>query len=122
MILKIIGGLILWLLPIILVFPVAILLPLQEAAMPKATSVERLPFDEARAYLENEINTVDVAAAIGPSVAAINVGVPRDSASPFGNTPPELLPPELKELLPYLDEEVPQQQGSGSGFVVSLNG
>ena len=122
MILKIIGGLILWLLPVILVFPAAIFLPMQEAAMPRATSVERLPFDEARAFLENEVNTVDVAAAIGPSVAAINVGVPRDSASRFGDTPPELLPPELKELLPYLDEEVPQQQGSGSGFVVSLNG
>ena len=44
MIFKLIGGLIFWLLPIILVFPAAVFLPQQEAAMPKATSVERIPF------------------------------------------------------------------------------
>ena len=119
-IIKVIGGLILWLLPIFLVFPAAILLPEQEAAQPETSLEERFPFDEPRAFLENELNTVDVVSAIGPSVAAISVSVPEDGFTPFGNTPPELLPPELRELLPYLDGEVPLQQGSGSGFVVNL--
>jgi len=51
-------------------------------------------------------------------VAAINVSVPGDGVTAFGDTPPELLPPELRDLLPYLGDEVPLQQGSGSGFVV----
>ncbi len=120
MIVRAIGGLILWLLPIFLVFPAAIPLPEQEAAQPKTSIEKRLPFDETRAFLENELNTVDVVSAIGPSVAAINVSVPGDGFTPFGNTPPDLLPPEFRELLPYLDDEVPLRQGSGSGFVVNL--
>jgi S1-C subfamily serine protease len=119
MINRVIGGFILWLLPFFLVIPAAIFLPEQEAAQPKTSIEKQLPFNETRAFLENELNTVDVISAIGPSVAAINVSVPEDGVAPFGNTPPELLPPEFRELLPYLDE-VPLRQGSGSGFVVNV--
>ena len=120
MIIKIVGGLIFWLLSILLVFPAAFLLPEQETSQPATSIRQSVPFDETTAFLENELNTVDVVSAIGPSVAAINVSVPGDGAAPFGDTPPELLPPELRDLLPYLDDDLPQQQGSGSGFVVNL--
>lgn len=120
MIIKVLGGLILWMLPILMVLPATILLREQETAQLETPTVKQLPFDETRAFLENEQNTVDVVSAIGPSVAAISVGVPEDGFTPFGNTPPEQLPPRLRELLPYLDDEVPLQQGSGSGFVVDL--
>ena len=120
MILKLIGSLVFWLLSILLIFPAATLLPEQETSQPATSIKQSVPFDETKAFLENELNTVDVVSAIGPSVAAINVGVPGDGVTPFGDTPPELLPPELQELLPYLDDDLPQQQGSGSGFVVNL--
>ena len=120
MIFKLIGSLIFWLLSTLFVFPAAILLPEQETSQPATSIRQSVPFDETRAFLENELNTVDVVSAIGPSVAAINVGVPGDGVTPFGDTPPELLPPELQELLPYLNDDLPQQQGSGSGFVVNL--
>ncbi len=120
MIVRAIGALILLLLPILLVFPEAIPLPEQETARPEAPIEKPLPFDETRAFLENELNTVDVVSAIGPSVAAINVSVPGNGFTPFDNTPPDLLPPEFRELLPYLDDEVPLRQGSGSGFVINL--
>ncbi|MFL7838756.1 MAG: S1C family serine protease [Candidatus Promineifilaceae bacterium] len=120
MISKLIGGFILWLAPVLLFVPAALLLPEEGTAKTKPSAMAIPPFNESQALLENELNTVDVVTAIGPSVAAINVSVPGNGFMPFGNTPPELLPPQFRELLPYLDDEAPVQQGSGSGFVVDL--
>jgi hypothetical protein len=59
MIVKVIGGLIIWLLPIFLVFPAALPLVEQEATQSETSIAEILPFNESRAFLENELNTVD---------------------------------------------------------------
>lgn len=41
---------------------------------------------------------------------------------PFENIPPDRLPPEFRDLLPFLEEEVPTMQSAGSGFVIDLEG
>ncbi|UCC54366.1 MAG: trypsin-like peptidase domain-containing protein [Anaerolineaceae bacterium] len=41
---------------------------------------------------------------------------------PFENIPPDKLPPEFRDLLPFLDEEIPVRQSAGSGFLVDFKG
>jgi S1-C subfamily serine protease len=37
---------------------------------------------------------------------------------PFANIPADQIPPEFRDLLPFLGEEVPRQQSAGSGFLI----
>ncbi|MGD9093467.1 MAG: trypsin-like peptidase domain-containing protein [Anaerolineales bacterium] len=75
-------------------------------------------FNEEEAFLADEQNTVDIVNAFGHSVVAINVTVQGEVMRPFANIPPDQLPPEFRDLLPFLDEEVPMRQSAGSGFVI----
>lgn len=78
--------------------------------------------DEPEAFLADEQNTVDVVNAFGPAVAAINVTVQGEAMRPFEDIPPDQLPPEFRDLLPFLEEEIPLQQSAGSGFLIDLDG
>ncbi len=76
--------------------------------------------DRAASLLQDERNTIDVVAAYGPSVVAVNVEVRGERVSPWENILP-YLPPEFRQYLP--DPSAPQvQQSSGSGFVIDQEG
>lgn len=75
-------------------------------------------FNEPEALLANEKNTIDVVNAFGPSVVAINVTVQGEPMRPFANVPADQIPPQFRDLLPFLDEEIPSQQSAGSGFLI----
>jgi len=77
---------------------------------------------EPEAFLANEQNTIDVVNAFGPSVVAINVTLQGEAMHPFENISPDQLPPEFRDLLPFLDEETPTQQSAGSGFLIDVKG
>jgi S1-C subfamily serine protease len=77
-------------------------------------------FNEPEAFLADEQNTIDVVNEFGPSVVAINVTVRGESMRPFEDIPPDQLPPEFRDLLPFLDEEIPMRQSAGSGFLIDL--
>ena len=79
-------------------------------------------FDEPEALLANEENTIDVVQKFGPSVVAINVNIQGEAMRPFEDIPADQLPPEFRDLLPFLDEEVPIRQSAGSGFLISVDG
>jgi S1-C subfamily serine protease len=81
-------------------------------------SNQPVAFDEPLALLASEQNTIDVVNEFGPSVVAINVSVQGEAMRPFENVPPEQLPPEFRDILPFLDEEVPTRQSAGSGFLI----
>jgi serine protease Do len=85
---------------------------------PKPTVEVSETFNEPEAFLENELNTVEVVNAFGPSVVAINVILQGEPMQPFANVPKDQLPPDFQDLLPFLDEEVPMQQSAGSGFLI----
>jgi S1-C subfamily serine protease len=78
-------------------------------------------FNEPEALLADEQNTIDVVGTFGPNVVAINVTMLGEAMRPFPNVPPDMLPPEIRDLLPYLDEEIPIQQSSGSGFLIDAH-
>lgn len=44
-------------------------------------------FNEPEAFLENELNTVEIVNAFGPSVVAINVILQGEPMRPFANVP-----------------------------------
>ncbi|MFO7545055.1 MAG: trypsin-like peptidase domain-containing protein [Trueperaceae bacterium] len=74
----------------------------------------------ATSLLEDERNTIDVVAAYGPSVVAVNVEVRGERVSPFEDVLP-YLPPEFRRFFPDLSgPEV--RQSSGSGFVIDDHG
>jgi S1-C subfamily serine protease len=75
-------------------------------------------FDESAAFLANEQNTIDVVNAFGPSVVAINVTIQGEPMRPFADIPEDQLPQDFRDLLPFLDEEIPMQQSAGSGFLI----
>jgi serine protease Do len=79
-------------------------------------------FNEFESFLANEQNTVDIVNAFGPSVVAINVSVQGEAMRPFEDVPQEQLPPEFRDLLPFLDEEIPIRQSAGSGFLIDVKG
>jgi S1-C subfamily serine protease len=79
-------------------------------------------FSEPEAFLADEQNTVDVVNTFGPSVVAINVIVQGEAMQPFADIPPDQLPPGFRDLLPFLDEEIPMNQGAGSGFLIESKG
>lgn len=75
-------------------------------------------FVEPAAFIENEQNTIDVVNEFGPSVVAINVTIQGEPMRPFANVPEDQLPEDFRDLLPFLDEEIPMQQSAGSGFLI----
>ena len=91
----------------------------REAETGAGTWVE--PLNEAEAFLADEKNTVEVVNAYGPSVAAINVSILGEAMRPFEDIPPDRLPPEFRDLLPFLDEETPTRQSAGSGFLIDVD-
>ena len=93
--------------------------PVDRAAAP-AEAVETLK--ESEAFLADEQNTVDVVNVFGPAVAAINVTVQGEAMRPFEDIPPDQLPPEFRDLLPFLEDEIPSQQSAGSGFLIDVEG
>lgn len=84
--------------------------------------------DENQALLQNELNTIEVIETYGPSVVAVNVEVSGQMVNPFGNQDFfDQIPEQFRDLIPEPDApegdlEEFQQQGSGSGFVVSDDG
>ncbi len=86
----------------------------------EATTEGLEAFNETDAFLADEQNTVDIVNEFGPSVVAINVRVQGEAMRPFENVPPDQLPPEFRDLLPFLDEEIPTQQSAGSGFLINV--
>lgn len=79
-------------------------------------------FDEGSALLADEQNTIDIINSVGPSVVAINVTVAGEPMLPFEDVPAEQLPQEFQDILPFLDEERPLRQSSGSGFLIEPEG
>lgn len=77
------------------------------------------PFDESTSFLANEQNTIEVVNSFGPSVVAINVTIQGEPMRPFANVPEDQLPQDFRDLLPFLDEEIPMQQSAGSGFLIN---
>ena len=85
-----------------------------------ATAEALESFSEPEAFLADEQNTVDIVDAFGPSVVAINVSVQGEAMRPFENIPADQLPPGFRDLLPFLDEEIPIRQSAGSGFLITI--
>ena len=115
-------GQLLWL----LLVPLLLLAACSNTVVPTdrtEATVEMLEtFNEPKAFLADEQNTVEVVNAFGPSVVAINVIVQGEAMRPFANIPADQLPPEFRDLLPFLDEEIPTQQSAGSGFLIEAKG
>jgi S1-C subfamily serine protease len=80
------------------------------------------PIDEANAQLAYERNTIEVVRAIGGSVVAVNVSVRGEAMLPFENVPPDEVPEQFRDLLPFLRESTPTRQSAGSGFVIDVDG
>ncbi len=75
-------------------------------------------FNETSALLADEQNTINIVNDFGPSVVAINVSVAGEPMLPFAGIPEDQIPQEFQDLLPFLEEERPVQQSSGSGFLI----
>jgi S1-C subfamily serine protease len=102
-----------------------ILVACNASAVPKQDQPPAEAFDsfiEADAFLANELNTIDVVNEFGPSVVAINVTIQGEPMQPFANVPTDQIPPQFRDLLPFLEEEVPTQQSAGSGFLIDAKG
>lgn len=89
---------------------------------PEPTVVLLETFNEPEAFLADEQNTVDVVNSIGPSVVAINVILLGEPMRPFADVPPDQLPPDFRDLLPFLGEQIPKRQSAGSGFLIDPEG
>ncbi len=75
-----------------------------------------------KCLLADEANTIDIVHEFGPSVVAINVNVQGEAVRPFADIPADQLPSEFRDLLPYLDDEIPISQSAGSGFLIDVDG
>lgn len=101
---------------------------LAQQATPPAAAQPAAPATPAAApatvpapvLLVDEQNTVDVVKTYGDSVVAINVRVQGQLVNPFGNIPPESLPPAFRQFLQPQQQQL--QQSSGSGFVIDEAG
>jgi serine protease Do len=89
-----------------------------ETTTTEATTVGVQPIDENAALLEDEENTISVIDTFGNSVVAINISIRGEVIDPFAELQDQL-PPGFQ--LPQ-GEDVPLQQGTGSGFVVDEQG
>ena len=77
------------------------------------------PPDRASSLLQDEMNTIEVVNALGPSVVAVNVEVRGERIDPWSQILPNL-PEQFRQLIPM--NPVPQvRQSSGSGFVIDEN-
>ncbi len=90
-------------------------------------------FNQNRAFLEDEQNTIGIVQAVGNSVVAIRVESPSTGiGNMLGDVPLDQIPPQFRDFfnLPPAGEEdqegeVPQGRpdiGSGSGFVINTDG
>ncbi len=95
------------------------IVPIDQAV---ATDEAPEPFSEPKAFLADEQNTVEIVNAFGPAVVAINVTIRGEAMRPFEGFAPDQLPPEFRDLLPFLDDEVPTSQSAGSGFQIDVEG
>ena len=86
----------------------------------EATTVALETFSETEAFLADEKNTIDIVNEFGSLVVAINVSVQGKAMRPFQDIPADELPPEFRDLLPFLDEEIPIRQSAGSGFLIDI--
>ncbi len=101
---------------------------------PASAQADNQGFNQARAFLEDEQNTIGIVQAVGNSVVAIRVESPATGiGNVFGDVPLEQIPPQFRDFfnLPQQDdEEAPDGQtpqprpdiGSGSGFVIDQEG
>lgn len=81
------------------------------------------PGVDTSGLMPDEANTVQVVAMRGDSVVAVNVKVAGRRVSPFEDFPEESLPPFLRQFLRQAPpQQLPPQQGAGSGFVVDEQG
>jgi S1-C subfamily serine protease len=107
-------------------WPLLVLVACVDSAVPtsenEATVEAITTLNEPAAFLADEQNTVEVVNALGPGVVAINVNVQGEAMRPFEDIPPDQLPPEFRDLLPFLDDEVPIAQSAGSGFLIEAKG
>ncbi len=71
---------------------------------------------------DDERNTIEVVERFGDAVVAVNVVVQGRITNPLDAIPEEQLPDFFRDFLPQLEQRIPQQQGSGSGFVVDADG
>jgi len=88
-------------------------------------------FNQNRAFLEDEQNTIGIVQAIGNSVVAIRVESPSTGmGNVFGDVPLDQIPPQFRDFFNLPDEEAPEGEappsrpdvGSGSGFVIDEEG
>ena len=80
-------------------------------------------FDEASAFLADEQNTIDIVEFYGPSVVAVTVEVPGDTADPLAPLR-DSLPPQFRDFfrLPDAPPTPQPRRGAGAGFVVDDQG
>jgi serine protease Do len=109
-----------WLAAVVLVLAAAFALdravPVAQAQDGRATQ-ERETGDEG--LLESELNTIDIVERFGDSVVAVNVEISGRRVDPFEGVPEEQIPPFFRQIPP---QQIPPQQGSGSGFVIDTDG
>ena len=89
---------------LIAVAPVTVALAAAAVGLGPAAIAQTNPaFDEARALLANERNTIDVIQAMGDSVVAVNIAQRVDPDAPFAE---------------FVDADEALPSGSGSGFLI----
>ena len=99
---------------------------------PASAQATNSTFDQNRAFLEDEQNTIGIVQAVGNSVVAIRVESPSTGlGNVFGDVPLDQIPPQFREFFNIPDgEESPDGEepqgrpdiGSGSGFVINEDG
>jgi serine protease Do len=109
-----------WLAAVLLVLAAAFALdravPVAQAQDGRAAQ-ERETGDEG--MLESELNTIDIVERFGDSVVSVNVEISGQRVDPFEGVPEEQIPPFFRQIPP---QQIPPQQGSGSGFVIDADG
>lgn len=87
---------------------------------PAAFAQDPAPFDEARALLASELNTIDIIDRFGPSVVAVNVAVPNQEASRLDGLPEDEVPDDFRRFQEFFGEEGFVQRSNGSGFLIEF--
>jgi serine protease Do len=83
-----------------------------------ALAQETNTFDEVKALLASERNTIDIIERYGSSVVAVSVAVPGDAESPYAGLPDDEVPEDYRRFRQFFGDEQPLQQSSGSGFLI----
>ena len=87
---------------------------------PAAFAQNLAPFDETRALLATELNTIDIIDRFGPSVVAVNVAVPNQEPSRFEGAPQDEVPDEFRRFEDFFGDEGFVQRSNGSGFLIEF--